>query len=287
MNLFRHILFPVDFSDRCRSVRPLVRSLAEKCHAKLTLLHVVHIPAAYYGGFEAGYPTVIDVPALQENAKQELAGFFEAPNVTFDQLVTRGDPAYEITRFAEANAVDLIMLPTHGYGKFRSLLLGSVAAKVLHDAHCPVWTAAHTEDPHLPVHLNLKSILCAIKTSPDSLPLIRNAAALSSEFGAKLRLVHAVEHAEPNPSLRFDDGFRTALMQSAREEIARMQKDLGTDFEVCLESGPVAQIVRQACLHHEADLVMIGRGAIAQSFGRLRSGAYEIIRQAPCPVLSV
>jgi nucleotide-binding universal stress UspA family protein len=48
--------------------------------------------------------------------------------------VDHGDPATYITAQAEKNDVDLIMMATHGYGTFRSLLLGSVAAKVLHDA---------------------------------------------------------------------------------------------------------------------------------------------------------
>ena len=48
-----------------------------------------------------------------------------------------GEPAREIVDFAAANQVDLVMMPTHGYGPFRQLLLGSVAAKVLHDAHVP------------------------------------------------------------------------------------------------------------------------------------------------------
>jgi hypothetical protein len=38
---------------------------------------------------------------------------------------------------------------------------------------------------------------------------------------------------------------------------------------------------------HSADIVIIGRGVIQKPFGRLRSGAYEVIREAPCPVISV
>lgn len=269
MKTFRHILFPVDFSDRSRAVRPFVRSLVEQCNAKLTLLHVVHIPAACYSGFESGYPLIVDVPNLKENAKNQLTNFFETPGLAFDQAISLGDPAFEITRFAESNAVDLIMLPTHGYGKFRSLLLGSVASKVLHDAHCAVWTAAHTEDPQLPAHCALRSILCAVDLSPETPDLIRRALDLSADFGAKLRLVHAAT--EPN----------------AREEIAQLQASLGTNLEVCMETGSVAEVVRNACLHHEGDLVIIGRGAISHTLGRIRSGACDIIRESPCPVLSV
>jgi nucleotide-binding universal stress UspA family protein len=37
----------------------------------------------------------------------------------------------------------------------------------------------------------------------------------------------------------------------------------------------------------QADALVIGRGSAAGLFGRLRSNAYAIIRQAPCPVVSV
>jgi nucleotide-binding universal stress UspA family protein len=135
---FHHILFPVDFSDRCRAVRPFVRSIAQQFHSKLTLMHVVHIPTGWYGGFDGGYPMLFDVPAVEEAAKNELNAFFEPADRVADRIIKVGDPAPEITHFAEQNQVDLIMMPTHGYGRFRNLLLGSVTAKVLHDAKCLV-----------------------------------------------------------------------------------------------------------------------------------------------------
>jgi nucleotide-binding universal stress UspA family protein len=39
-------------------------------------------------------------------------------------------------------------------------------------------------------------------------------------------------------------------------------------------------------LHHNADLVVIGRGKLQEALGRLRTNAYAIIRQSPCPVVS-
>jgi nucleotide-binding universal stress UspA family protein len=66
-----------------------------------------------------------------------------------------------------------------------------------------------------------------------------------------------------------------------------LQRDAGTNFEVCLEGGSAAHVIRAAAFHHEADLVVIGRGSIHETFGRLRTNAYNIIRDSPCPVLSV
>jgi len=83
-------------------------------------------------------------------------------------------PAYEIIQYAENNAVDLIMMPTHGYGPFRSLLLGSTAAKVLHDAHCPVWTSAHIEETPLEARTEIHNILCAIELDTESSKLLRS-----------------------------------------------------------------------------------------------------------------
>jgi len=71
------------------------------------------------------------------------------------------------------------------------------------------------------------------------------------------------------------------------KEIARLQQQAGAKAEVRLEGGEVAQVVRQAALDASADLVVIGRGVLREAFGRLRSNSYAIIRESPCPVLSV
>jgi nucleotide-binding universal stress UspA family protein len=279
---FRHILFPFDFSDRCNAVRPCVNAMAQRFNSKLTLIHIVEIPAAWYGGgFDGAGPVICNTDAMMESARNELDKFFEPP---VDKIVKLGDPASEIVRFAGENQVDLIMMPTHGYGKFRSLLLGSVTAKVLHDAKCPVWTT-HAEGDTVS-HFGHKSIMGAIDRIPDTVPLIRRYVELAREFNAKLRLVHAVPGAHPDV-LRLDEDFHRFLLNSAREEIGRLQAEAGTNLDLCMEGGSVSKIVRDAALHHEADLVLIGRGLIHERFGQLRTNAYAIIRDAPCPVLSV
>jgi hypothetical protein len=64
--------------------------------------------------------------------------------------------------------------------------------------------------------------------------------------------------------------------------------EAGTDFDdVCLHGGKVGSVVRQAALGYFADILIIGSGVIQEPFGRFRSGAYEIVWEAPCPVISV
>jgi nucleotide-binding universal stress UspA family protein len=45
--------------------------------------------------------------------------------------------------------------------------------------------------------------------------------------------------------------------------------------------------VREYALRTQADLVVIGRGHTQRALGRLRTHAYSILRNSPCPVLSI
>jgi nucleotide-binding universal stress UspA family protein len=195
-----------------------------------------------------------------------------------------GDPATMIVDYAREGGVDLIMMPTSGLGRFRRLLLGSVTAKVLHDASVPVWTGVHAEEiaAHAPDHW--KQMLCALDDDPRDLPALEWAAEFASGQKLELRLVHAVLGLKESDN---DPGFREFIFNVARERMAKLQAQAGTNLEVCLQAGKCERVVHQAALGHSADIVVIGRGVIQKPLGRLRTGAYEIIREAPCPVISV
>lgn len=285
MASFRHILFPVDFSDRSRAVRPFVEGMAREFGSKVTLLHVVETPQVLYGGVDVAYPISLDSDAMMADARSMLGSFFEAGDIKVGREVVTGSPAREVIAFAENNDVDLIMMGTHGYGAFRTLLLGSVAAKVLHDATCPVWTAAHTGELPEAAGDFYRTMMCAVDLGPSSLPLLRSAMDLANAFKSKMYIVHAVPAAE-NLHHEFDAGLTEFLLKTARESIAKLQAKAGTDLGVCVAAGPVSRVVREAAEHHQAGLVIAGRGHLTQTLGRLRSNAYSIIRESPCPVLS-
>jgi nucleotide-binding universal stress UspA family protein len=283
MRTFNHILFPVDFSDRSEAARPVVAYWARRFHSRVTLFHTIQIPISAYGGAD-GYPIIVDVPQIEGTAKDRLDQVAMDIPVT-SRIVKTGDPAFEIIQYAGKNDVDLIMMPTHGYGKFRSLLLGSVAAKVLHDAHCPVWTSAHLEDLPGEQRTEIRSILCAISEGPGGGKLIREASELAAACGSTLRLVRAVPVEEMHPHLEVD--FEAALIRMNRDEIAVLQQHEGTDLGSSVHVGTVSHVVRDAAKEYDADLVVIGRGKLHEAFGRLRSNAYAIIRDSPCAVLSI
>jgi nucleotide-binding universal stress UspA family protein len=291
---FHHILFPIDFSERCRAVRPFVKSLARKFNAKITLMHTLGVPRGFYGGVDASYPIVVDWDAMKNDAVDHMNRFLtedDAGDDSFRQEVRAvavvGEAAAEIVDLTMADNVDLIMMPTHGYGPFRTMLLGSVTAKVLHDCDCPVWTAAHTDAPALPEHVKCDNVMCAVDTTPDAIRIIKRAVDLAEGLHAKLRVVHAVPPVDHSPLIRFEDVFRADIMRLGRESVMKLQAEAGANLELCMEMGAVSKVVRAAAEHHAADLVIIGHGKVHEAMGRLRTNAYTIIRDAPCPVLSL
>lgn len=288
MITFQRILFPTDFSARSVAVVPSVQAMIKRFGAELTVMHVVDLPpaVAIAPPEAAAWATLIGADRIRQEGKIALERFIvrEFPGAQVKAESSEGDPATMIADYARTNPTDLIMLPTSGRGPFRRLLLGSVTAKLLHDTPVPVWTGVHAEEITAHPPSEWKRVLCALEDDPRDLPVLKWATEFASEQKLQLRLVHAVrgpEECEGNLS------FREFLFDTARERIAKLQAQAGTGFELCLRLGDPGPVMHQAALGYSADIIVIGRGVIQKTFGRLRSVAYEIIREAPCPVISV
>lgn len=284
----KHILFPVDFSEQNCSVAPYVACMASRYGARVTMLHVVEIPTGGYPEWPA-QASLVDFEDVANERKQRLDSFLnsEFQSVAASRLIVEGDPARRISEYADRHNVDLIMMPTHGYGPFRRFLLGSITAKVLHDVKCPVWTSAHLPERTAPP-AGYHNVLCAVDLTLKSVSLIQWAAAFAREHGAALKLLHAIPAAEPLGGVDIEGKrFRAALLDIAREELAKMQQQAKTNLQVLVEGGDVAPVVHRAAELHHADLVVIGRGVMQEVFGRMRTHVYAVIREAPCPVISV
>lgn len=288
MPRFKHIVFPVDFSEQVSRIGPHVVCMARRTGARVTMLHVMEVPTGAYPGWPAE-AALINLQDIQRVRQQSLDSFLvdEFRDVDLTRVMREGDPASGIAEFTEKANADLIMMPTHGYGPFRRFLLGSVTAKVLHDVKCPVWTGAHIAEGAAPP-AGYRSVLCAVDLTRKSLDLIQWATSFARENKADLRLLHAVPPAEPRAAIDIEgERFRAFLFETAREELAKLQSQAGTNWETILEGGDVAHAVRRAAEQYRSDLVVIGRGVMQEPFGRMRTHVYSVIREAPCAVISV
>jgi nucleotide-binding universal stress UspA family protein len=276
---FKRILFPADFSAQSRAVVPFVKAMARCFGSEIVVLHVIHVPPS--APLDTDRYRIESSVALDRFIAEEFSGTPVTPELP------EGDTAQEIAGYAHDHHADLIMMPTHGHGPFRALLLGSITAKVLHDAHCPVWTGIHAEQMTSHSPDRWKRVLCAVDTEDRDGQVIKWASDFAQEQGMELQLVHAVAGADGMWTQENDPSMYDFLFHAARERLAALLEKAGTSVEIRLIGGSVGSAVHKAALEYNADLIVIGRGAIHQALGRLRSVAYSIIRAAPCPVISI
>jgi nucleotide-binding universal stress UspA family protein len=287
--MVNRILLPVDFSERTRGAARYAEALAERFDSEVFLLHVLPPPHYEFGPLDAGGVELSDLFSNRKALiRQELGSFLcaELRHQRTRRILEDGDPATKIVGFAHDNQMDLVMMPTHGYGPFRRFILGSVTAKVLHDADCPVWTGVHMEEAPPAESIQLRNIVAALDLGPQSLRTLEWAAHLANEFNAKLTLVHALACMEPAGEFIHGD-WRADMMANAREQMAALQGPAKVDAEVKIQCGDPPHVICGFAERLRADLLVIGRGSAAGVFGRLRANAYSIIRQSPCPVVSV
>jgi len=135
---YKHILLATDFSEGTLHVIDEAYELAKQMGARLGLLHVVE-PLPGYGYAFIG-SAEIELQLIDESKKQ-LAKLAKKYSVNAkDQYVEIGPPKAEITRVAEDQKVDLIVVGSHGRHGFVENLLGSTANAVVHHAKCDVLT---------------------------------------------------------------------------------------------------------------------------------------------------
>jgi nucleotide-binding universal stress UspA family protein len=286
------ILAPVAFSQRCRGATQYAETLACRFHSELILLHVVQPPMGIFTTPEAtAYSTIAQLTEERvEQSKIELGTYLggQCPGILLTQEVVTGDPAREIVCYARDHNVDLIVLATHGYGPFRRFLLGSVTAKVLHDAGCPVWTGPHLEEAPSYETIGFHSIVCAIDLAKGSRAVLEWAGRFAREYGAELAIVHVLPHTLiQSGGIYFDPDWRNQAAAAARDQIVQLQRETQTPGEVLIEIGDTPVTVSDVAASRKADLLVIGRGRESGLIGRLRANAYAILRESPCPVATI
>lgn len=288
------ILVPIDFSERSRIATLDAAKLARRCRSKVTLLYVnelavVH-PTTGPLGFGVSPAKAAAVEAgIISRRRQELDtfGVAELDKVSVKRLVCSGDPAKVIVDHAHSAGMDLILMPTHGRGSFRRLLLGSVTAKVLHDAECPVWTGTHVGDAPAPRPSEVHHVMCGVNFGPQSAKAVRWAADFAAEFGAKLTVVHAVLGSPPNLPERYMFQWHGEAIGGAEERLRALLLASDAEADVLIVDGETPAALGAAVRQQGAGLLVIGRSCVPGRDGRLGSDAYGIICHAACPVVSI
>ena len=140
----KRILHPSDFSSASRAAFAKAVEMTKANRGELVLLHVLTPVVPVVG---EGYisPKVYDdiVASAEAWARRQIGALVakaKKAGVRARGLVVEGVPHDRIVRAARSTRADLVVMGTHGRTGFAKLFLGSVAARVLATAPCPVLT---------------------------------------------------------------------------------------------------------------------------------------------------
>lgn len=284
MLTMKKLLLPVDYSQRCLSAAECVKVLASGCDSQVTVLNVTGEGVQRDTG-EISNPSGTQGSIPRADFVAALGQLLTGLNVVFTELP--GDPARAIVEHAQENGTDLIIMPTRGHGALRRFLLGSVTAKVLHDADCPVWTGVHTDEDQVPSKCTgIRHVACGVDLGPQSGRVLHWASDLAAAFDARLTVIHASTQLEPVIGVVHDPEWRAHVWKATQAQISGLLQKAGIKAETKLTPGEPVRAATAAVEEIGADVLVIGRTSDGL-LGRLRTNAYAIIRQSPCPVVSV
>jgi len=293
MPQIKSILCPVDFSEFSVNAYEYAQSLAWHYKAKLFLQHVLyplHGSFAAYGNNTESYEK--GCRQLRADAEEKLQQFVTRharTEIRPQCFVQDGWATDLILSLAEAQAVNLIVMGTHGLRGIDRLMLGSVTERILRRARCPVLAVrkpvhhviSSVHDPE-PVHLR-KMLLCT-DFSEHAHRATEYAVSMAKEYGAELTLLHVLEDVPSSTDLE----SATEKMAKQLEESIVPKTRKGCIVKVSVEIGKPYQQIIQLALEAQTDLVIMGaRGRGALDTAIFGSTTYRVIQLGSCPVLAV
>jgi|SRR5579859_960006 len=296
----KNVLFATDFSATSEAAFPYATAICRRFGATLHAAHVLSDASLILmtGGVDyVSMGTLYD--DAQNEALQKLEQLAErVEGVAHRSYVRHGQVMKNLSPIIAENAVDLIVVGTHGRTGLGKLLLGSVAEDILRHAPCPVLTVGPNVSGHarLPVfenhardlappELDLRQIVFATNFAQNAARVAQEAIALAEEFRARLTFLHVLEDytqlgRRPGP---IED------CASRLQELIPSNNTLQYLPEIVVEFGSAAERILKVANEREADMIVLGaRSSADVGITHLSwSSAYHVIANAHCPVLTV
>lgn len=137
----QNVLVPIDGSPQAQEA--FEYALEEFPDATITVITVLNPAEMSAGGTEMGMASYADqwMDAEEERAEQrfeEAREVAEGYGADLRSDTVLGRPARAIVDYAEENAIDHVIMGSHGRDGVSRILLGSVAETVIRRSPCPV-----------------------------------------------------------------------------------------------------------------------------------------------------
>jgi len=277
----KHVLCPTDFSEHSAAALKAAGGVAKAFGARVIVLHAQRVDAPVY--FTAAQTKALRAQ-LRRSARaawgfvNDFATKYLPEEVEHSVLLMEDDPVIAVLRVLKDLRAGLVVMGTHGRTGLARIRLGSVTESVLRQVSVPMLTVGPRIKPTPRVGV-FRRILCPVNYTDLAQAALEHAVALAEKTKAELVLAHVQEHgaegetAEPLQQLCAWVSGETRARCAVREVV---------------KSGNAAEQIVAEAKTSQVDCIVIG--AHPRSFlGTTLFGSTTelVIRNAPCPVLSV
>jgi len=291
------ILCATDFSAYSNHALPYGIALAREFGARLLVCHAVDL--SFVGLYDTtAFALQKTEQELVSYAREEIKRLIGHQPVDWEPLILEGQPADQIARVAEEQGVGMVITATHGRSGLTRFLLGSVTERLLRTLTCPLLVVRSPEHDFVAPagdQIALRRILVGCDFSPDLSLALGYALSLAQEFESELHLIHVLEPSFYNqltkPKASVTNGVQQAMQDALREQLSRLVPEEAhrwCQVKTVLSVGRSHEEITTYAVAHEIDLIVLGvRGHSLVEKLFVGSTTDRVIRQAPCPVLSV
>lgn len=284
--MYEKILVPLDGSELAEGALPYAEGIATNLHSELILLTACEPD----GCLERPLSAYLE----------KRAGELSSLGIKANPLVVRGNVASKILDFAEKNAVDLIIISTHGHGGPSMWPLGSIANKILQKACIPMLLVRSIK-PEKTLHIKeLRNILLSLDGSRFAEAIIPYVEGLAQGMDSEVALVRIIE---PINLPRFaaygrwvdwekdEKDLSAESEKKAKQYLSKKESDLrnkGVKVRSISLSGAPAQTILQYAEDNSVSLIALStHGFSGISKWAYGSVASKIIESSSKPVLLV
>ena len=289
--MIKKILVPLDRSELAEQALPIATTLASRTEARIALAAVV-VPGEFWSGDRDPiiWQQADEAAALRylEKVEEDVLG----KGVVARGRVACGPAAMTLSRFADEEDADLIVMSTHGRAGFSRWIMGSVADKLLHITTRPILLVRATDDAAARRPARLERILVPLDGSAHSESVLPFVEDLAGQLGASLVLQQAVlpvtlfagEYIPPTESLQEP----AASAHEYLGRIAARERSLGIAADVEVDVGASADAILHAAKRSGADVIALStHGWSGPLRWVLGSVADAVVRHSPLPVLVI
>jgi nucleotide-binding universal stress UspA family protein len=245
-----NIMVPVDFTPVSFKALEFLTFLMEKTPIYTHLVNVIQVNAAEWAGTTDSSESIdrAQIKALEQKAVEQFAELRKQANFDFTSEVLYGGLTSTLTKHAEKNQIDLIIMGTEGADGWFERISGSEAQHVVRYTNIPVITIQ--KDASI---TPIKNILWVADFSAEKQPesSVTTIKTLQQLFGAKLHLLQILEKGDEEKTEQL-----RAEMQRFAEELQLQNYDLNFRSDDKVPAG-----VRNFNRETEMDLVLIGTHA--------------------------